>query len=203
MNANILGSNRFRSATIRTFIENFRDSLGNCLDSGVNNDNCSDALPVCSGTYIGTTVGAIQDGSTDCGTNADLDVWYRFTPEADGNVTFTVFELTGGLPFVLSVHDDGCPGSSSNEIDCDLDSTAEVTVPVTAGVTILIRIAVTNGSVAGNFFLNVDGTNDCAPPINDDCASPINICPGEYIGTTEGASGAGDYGDCEVGFRVR
>ena len=198
MNANILGSNRFRSAT-QTFIENFRDSLGNCLDSGVNNDNCSDALPVCSGTYIGTTVGAIQDGSTDCGTNADLDVWYRFTPEADGNVTFTVFELTGGLPFVLSVHR-GCPGSSSNEIDCDLDSTAEVTVPVTAGVTILIRIAVTNGSVAGNFFLNVDGT-DCAPPINDDCASPINICPGEYIGTTEGAT-AGDYGDCEVGFRV-
>jgi hypothetical protein len=69
-------------------------------------DNCADAEPVYAGfTYRCRTMNATKDGSSSACPNM-VDVWYKYTPVADGNLA-----VTGLCP---SIHT-GCPGTASNE----------------------------------------------------------------------------------------
>lgn len=195
MNPGITGANRFRNSGTPNSTADIlaHRNAQACLDGGLTNDDCRNAFEVCPGTYSGTNVLATQDGSTSCGSNANLDVWYSYTPGSSGSATIDTEGSTGLTDTVLSIHS-GCVGTTANEIACDdLSGTgflSTVTLPVTAGETYLIRVT-GFGNGSGTFQLNIAGPA-CAIPTNDDCSSPIDICPGEYFGTTQAATNDAD-----------
>lgn len=148
---------------------------------------CQGARSVCPGvTYSGTTAGANNDGSADCGSSAaSPDMWFSYVPRADGEASVS---LCGSqYDTVLSVHD-SCPGPNSQEIACDDDSCplgphSTVTFNAVVGKTYVIRVSGYNGA-AGEFSLsltgpacdaaadcNVDGVPDSCQLTNNDSNS--------------------------------
>jgi hypothetical protein len=112
------------------------------------------------GTYNGCTDHCTIDGSTTCGNGSPQgpDAWYRFTPPGSG--TLTVDTLGSTLDTVLSVHSDtGAFGSSANTLVCSDDfalpqTWSRVTLPVTAGQSLVIRVAGYGASV-GAYTLHI------------------------------------------------
>ena len=124
-------------------------------------DNCADAQMVCPGnTYYGSTVGANSDGSASCATSSTTaDVWYYYVPKTNG--TLAVETCGSGYDTALSLHD-GCPGLSSNELDCNDDYCyphSRVSTSVIAGQEYWIRVSGWDGST-GSFQMAVTGP-DC------------------------------------------
>lgn len=181
-----------RTETIPVLLQG-RNAAAPCLDPGVANDEASRAFVICGGVHTGNTSGATSDGSSTCGDSNDSpDVWYSYRPNASGLVTMQ----TCGSSFdtVLSVHDD-YPGTVANQVACDNNScggsnSSSVVFLADAGQTYWVRIAGHSGA-AGAYQLSVLGPV-CNPPVNDDCAHAQNICPGEYQGTTSGATNDGE-----------
>jgi outer membrane protein assembly factor BamB len=119
------------------------DGIGDACDG--TSDLCSAAIPLCPGTVSGTNAGATTDGAASCNPFASLnrDVWYSYTPGADGTVTLDAC----GSPFTafyLSVHS-SCPGTPQNELVCDGTSCESVwpmlTFDATAGTTYYVRVS--------------------------------------------------------------
>lgn len=118
------------------------------------NDACADAIAVCPGnTYISDTTLTTRDGTSSCGTsNTTRDIWYKYSPFASGSA---VFSLCGSsYDAVMSIHTD-CPGSPSNQLACNDDSTgpgcngslsSEITLSVSAGTTYYVRVTGYNGA---------------------------------------------------------
>lgn len=191
MNPSITGANRFNATeTVPDLIAHRSTRL--CLSGGVNNDLARNALVVCAGTYVTDTTYATQDGSTSCGLNANLDVWFLYTPRFDGSATFDT-EGSTLTDTVLSVHSEAA-GTTVNQIGCNDDGgtglLSSLTLPVVAGTSYLIRVAGYNNT-AGAITLNIAGPA-CEIPINNACADAIDICPGEYYGNTVGATNDGE-----------
>jgi len=116
------------------------DGTGDVCDSIP--DACLDATPLCPGTLTGSTVGATNDGASSCSSNpANKDVWYSYTPSADGPVT--VDGCGSAYSYFLSVHT-GCPGNIESQIGCALygcgSAWPKVTFDGVAGETYLIRV---------------------------------------------------------------
>ncbi|HET6278315.1 MAG TPA: thrombospondin type 3 repeat-containing protein, partial [Candidatus Polarisedimenticolia bacterium] len=162
-------------------------------------DNCEDALIVAPGTRLGFTRFNTTDGSASCeGPGSNPDVWYRYTPCAAGTL---VVDVTGscdafGCFFpVVSLHP-GCPGTSANELACNAGIgglQSRVTIPVTPGVPVLIRVSGQIGPAAtiSNFTLTLTG-----PPISgadqdgDGVCDSGDNCPGVF--NTDQDNGDGD-----------
>jgi hypothetical protein len=129
-------------------------------------DACANAIEACPGTaYTGDTSAATNDGSSSCGdSNSSPDLWYKYTPGANGTATFSLCSGTS-YDSVLSVHS-GCPGTSGNDLGCDDDGCGSgggpstVTISVTAGNTYYIRVTGWSGS-AGPYTLMITGP-ECA-----------------------------------------
>ena len=103
---------------------------------------CADAEPICPGDYVGDTSNATNDGASSCdyGTPGK-DVWYRYQPKTDGEVTISLCH--SNFDTMLSVHT-ACPGTPGNEIACNDDACghrSEVTTAVTANTIYFIRVA--------------------------------------------------------------
>lgn len=140
------------------------DGLGDACDS--NSDLCTTALPICPGTFDGSTFGATNDGTSTCSPFATLnkDVWFKYTPQTSGSVTIS----TCGSAYdnYLSVHS-GCPGTTANQVACNHGGCggvwASVTFNATAGQPYLVRV---NGYGANQieFTLTLNGPV-CQPPI--------------------------------------
>lgn len=186
MNSTITGAMRFESAAMLDIIVS--RNAATCLQGTPANDNCSDAYVVNSGTTIGSNIGATQDGSTGCGFNANLDVWYSYTPSFGSTVVVDTEGSTTLTDTVLSVHT-GCPGTGFNEVACDDFSgtgfLSSLSFQAQGGTTYLIRVS-GYGNASGNFALNIAGP-PAAIPRNNLCQDAVEICPGEYAGTTESA----------------
>jgi hypothetical protein len=144
-------------------------------------------------TYGGTT-NATSDGSTTCGFNSNLDVWFNVTPPYTGTVQFD----TCGSFFdtVISLHT-GCPGTTGNQVACNDDAgslgpcpftlQSAMNVNVNGGQTYYLRVAGYNNQT-GNFTLN----SRYVPPANDNCSSATAYTPGTSVtGTLAGASNDG------------
>jgi hypothetical protein len=153
------------------------------------NDSCVDAIAICPGTSrSGNTISASSDGSSSCGSSSSSpDAWYHYTPNSNGTGTFSLCNAGSNYDTVLSVHT-GCPGSSSNELDCDDDfcgvgGSSQVSISVTAGVTYWVRVTGWNGS-AGDFELTVSG-----PSCASGCSSDGDCDDGNFCNGSETCSG--------------
>jgi hypothetical protein len=161
------------------------------------NDGCANANVIGVGTYTGTTVGAFNDGPTNCGlaTTNGPDVWYAFTAGCNGTLKID----TCGTAFdtAVSVHT-GCPGTTANQLACNDDcaiaglsctSTTQscLTLAASSGTTYYIRMGGFNGA-SGAYVLHV--ILDAGLP-NDSCASATPIGIGTVNGTTCGATNDG------------
>ena len=126
------------------------------LEGGVPaNDDCSDAPLIGNGTFVGTTVGAGNDGSSDCGGADAPDVWFRYSSPVGG----TIFADTFGSDFdtVLSVHSGSCPATRDTELTCNdnaLGLQSAVNFNIAPGEEVLIRLSGFAGD-SGQFALNV------------------------------------------------
>ncbi|MBI3847149.1 MAG: hypothetical protein HY292_21180 [Planctomycetes bacterium] len=210
MNPSITCSLRFDPAQSIPEITTHRNSRV-CLTGGGagTRDACRDAIPVCNGTYFGTTALATNDGSSNCGTSSTTpDAWFTYVPGTSG--TLNLDTCTSGYDTVLSVHS-ACPGTTTNEIACNDDATAtcsgtfqsSVSVAVTGGSRYFIRVSGFNGST-GSFVLHVSGPA-CPTPSNDACGNALVICPGTYFGstvtaTTDGSATAGTSTSADVWY---
>ena len=158
----------------------------------VSNDLCDSAVAIAAGgDYQGTTVEATGVTETACADNDTSDVWYSYTPAADGLVNITL----AGSDFdtTLAVYD----SCNTEELACnddfghpDIDS--QVALDMTQDVTYLIRVAGYDGQ-AGDFTLSI---NDDPPGLNNDsCLGAIAIEPNDvYPGITVGATGPDQSG---------
>ncbi len=169
------------------------------------NGTCDTAIDVCPGSVSGSTVGVPNDGSAGCGaSNSTPDVWYRYTPDANGVATASLCSGTS-YDSVISVHT-ACPGSSGNQVDCDDDGCGDVggpstvTFSVTTGNAYLIRITGWNGSV-GLFTLNVSGpacVPGCSVPADCDDGNPCTTdsCPGGVCQNANNSDPCNDGDSC-------
>jgi len=132
--------------------------------SAPTNDDCNSAIPITMGTVTGDLAGATQDGGDNlCSCSDEPDVWYSFTsPEAGTLIVDTCgSEALSSLNTILSVHS-GCPGTPLNLLACDndlatcSDHDSLVSIEVSAGQTVFIRVGNFCTFVAAQFRLNVE-----------------------------------------------
>ncbi len=167
--------------------------------TGLTNDVCANALSVTEGQTLGTLMGATLDGSSGCGGESQPDVWYSYTAPTAGTVqidTCGTNDLGGtdqGTDTILSVHS-GCPGTTANQLACNDDSASgnvplacsetdiggtrrdsALSLSMSQGQTILIRITKYSGAQLGSFFLNI-----AMQPANDECAGALPMVEGSY-----------------------
>ncbi len=163
-------------------------AAGPALTARAQSNSCAGATVIGEGTFMGTTSGATNDGSANCGSSSTApDVWYRITPAA--NCQLRLNTCGSSYDTVLSVHT-GCPGTSANQLGCNDDDPinqcgldSRLSIPATAGISYYIRIAGFAGA-SGAFVLNVA----CGPPPSDACANAIPVVSGTTFADSTGAS---------------
>jgi len=162
------------------------------------NDFCSSATAISgNGPWFGTNVCSATDGPSPCGLLSN-DVWYNWTSNVTGTVTFNTCNPGTTYDTVLSVYDgSGCTGT---QLGCNDD------IPCAPALRSGLPIAVGNGNVykvqvggfsgaTGNFQLNVEPP--CTTPVNDNCASATAIAgPGPFFGTNVCATLDGPLPSC-------
>ncbi len=158
----------------------------------VPNDLCDSAIAIAAGgDYQGTTLEATGAIETTCADNDTQDVWYSYTPAADGLVNITL--ANSDFDTTLAVYD----SCNTEELACnddfghpDIDS--QVALYMTEGTIYLIRVAGYDGQ-GGDFTLSI---NDDPPGLDNDlCLGAVPIEPNEvYPGTTVGATGPDQSG---------
>jgi len=142
------------------------------------NDNCEDALTAVDGMNQWNNAGATTDGPTATGCEQSLtrDVWFNYTASCDGAVIIDTIGSTEATDTLLAVYDGhGCVGAllACND-DIDLNNgilTSRVTVPVTAGQQLKIRVGTWVSGPTGAGLLNIACVD------NDECvaAQPMSI----------------------------
>jgi V8-like Glu-specific endopeptidase len=142
------------------------------------NDNCGSAnvLTGVAGTRTGDVTGASNDGATTCGSSSsNPDVWYTYTACTSGTLsvnTCGTHDANGvdtGMDTVVSAHS-ACPGTSVNTITCNDDWSSgsppnacagsdagnardsAITVSMTAGQTVWVRVSHFSTDVANGVF---------------------------------------------------
>jgi hypothetical protein len=160
------------------------------------NDNCAAAINVGEGIFAFDNRASTTDGSaSSCGGGFN-DVWYRYTPTVNGEVTI---ETCGRASFdtMLSAYDT-CYGTelACNDDACD-DVTSQITLNVTQGVPVIIRFASYSPGDTGSGSIRIFSS---APPANDNCANATPVSEGVFPfdttnATTDGTNSCGFGGD--------
>jgi hypothetical protein len=171
----------------------YRDTR-TCLDPHLEIDDVLNAQVIGPGSYFGSTDQATVDGTSSCdGSQAPgPDVWYRYTPSVNGNVTLQTCQSPTNFNTTLSLWR-GCPRNAAateiacNDNVCGLQSV--LSSSVVAGTTYWIRLAGSNGA-RGVYNMILNGPA-AAVPVNDDVEEAMIIGPGEYRGTLLSASSDG------------
>ena len=178
---------RFHPTETIPEIKAYRDAAS-CLDSGVINDTCANAMELTPGIMRGTVVGATQDGTTNATGTSGADVWYTYQPASNGTLTLATCDAYTDFDTVLSIHS-GCVGTGGNEIasnDQFCGDQSQVSTAVTAGEVYLIRVAGWSNA-SGIFQLDVTGPASM-PPLNDAWQNAMHIGPGTYYQNTDNAN---------------
>lgn len=167
-------------------------------------DSCADPIivPASGGTATTTLLGATTEGfliASGCGDPAGRDVFFRFTPEADGAYRFSTCD-SASQDAVLSLHT-SCPTSQSVRLlsgdpaaDCANDGCSggllpsiAASTPLTAGQSCIIRVAIasattTGDGVGGPITLRVTRLGACCRPEGSCTITIQSECVG--IGST-------------------
>jgi hypothetical protein len=155
------------------------------------NDNCANATAltigatctVTTGTTAGATASTAPVPVPTCGgptTGPLLDVWYRVTVPANGNVTVTTSAITGSLvdDTVLELYSGTCAALTSIGCNDDTGTTGFSTVSVTgqtAGATLYVRVRSYGTSALGQFGICATSpTVVCGDPTNATIANVTN-----------------------------
>jgi len=135
-------------------------------------DACIGATPVVEGTYVGCTINATVEGSSNCvdGLQVAPDIFFNYYAAESGTVRFDTFG--SGFDTVLSVHE-GCPANSQNVVACNDDwsifeITSYVQAHVTGGQEYIVRVSGVDGA-KGGFALHV---SELTP---DPCPADFNF----------------------------
>ena len=180
------------------FIDDF--SISSDPTSGVENDECVDAIALVGGDNPFTTVGSTNSGiddpiscSTSGGPTVTRDVWFTYTAFCTGTLDLST---CGAADFDtrISVYltSSGCPSTGSAPIACSDDSCGDQTQVSTfalAGTSYLIRIGSSDGST-GSGVLNIE-CGGVAGPENDECSDAEIITAGVTAVSTIGATDSG------------
>jgi hypothetical protein len=174
------------------------DGLGDACDDFVP-DDCTDAIAICPGSFTASNEEATNDGWASCGLPQDSkDVWYSYTPSADGLVTVDMCSATYNA--VLSVHT-GCPGGIANEVGCDVFSCSGfpwVTFEAIAGQTYLIRATGWQWS-AGQFTLTLTGPACGVACTADTQCDDGNPCTDDICDQTGSCTNTNNSAVCDDG----
>jgi len=166
-------------------------------------DSCAGATLVTNGTYAYDLAGATNEGNSAsaCGaTGTAEDVWFAYTSANAGNLVLSTCGLTSG-DSVLAAYSDCATQIACQDDFCGLQT--QLTVPVSAGQTVLIRIAdFFGGTHAGS--ISITGPGGGPPPgSNDTCANAIVANNGNNAFDTTGYTTDGPteclfFGDNQV-----
>ncbi|MFQ5461767.1 MAG: IPTL-CTERM sorting domain-containing protein [Phycisphaerae bacterium] len=142
--------------------------LPECAPPPPSGDTCDSCITVdAAGASGDTSDNAASGPFPSCGASTGPDEWLCYTAPADCTVTF---DLCGsGFDTVLSAFSD-CAGTelACNDDSCGLQSS--ITLAVTAGEVINLRVGGFGSGSAGAYVLNV--TESCGPvTCGDDCVA--------------------------------
>ncbi|MEM7200030.1 MAG: VCBS repeat-containing protein [Planctomycetota bacterium] len=160
------------------------------------NDGCTNAAPIALGATAGTNVGATTGPTTgSCGGMA-RDVWYAFTPVADGMVTAATCPSSGGtasFSTCVAVFTGAC--GALTEIGCNNNGgcgrgRSELTWAATQGQTYFLAVGGSNGA-QGTFTVAL--TFDLA---GDECREAMPLSEGITAGSNRGATASLLSGAC-------
>jgi hypothetical protein len=176
--------------------------VGYTLPGPPANDLCGNATTLANGqSLFGTIFGAGQDASASCVFTQSPDVWYSFTANCAGTVTFDTEGST--LDTVMSVFA-GCGGT---QLFCNDDfnppnRASRITFTTTPFQTYRIRIGGFGGG-QGNFNIRAQ----ISAPSNDNCFNAVALPSGTYAFDSCGSTTDGpdepdlclNAGDSQVG----
>ena len=155
-------------------------------------DTCDIALPIaCGGSETGTTAGATSNGAPagTCGTGTGAPgVWYNFTGNGD---IVTASLCTSGFDTKIQVYEGACGALtcvSGNDDACGLQS--ETVFISTVGVEYYIYVF-GFGSSTGAYQLDVTCVTPPPPPVNDECATAIDLTVNNHLDCDADADGDG------------
>ncbi|MFO0875697.1 MAG: GC-type dockerin domain-anchored protein [Phycisphaerales bacterium] len=136
-------------------------------------DYCIDATPVGAGEIPFSTVGATTDGPPlppRCAPPGDDqihdDIWFRFVASCSGELRASTCDAAD-FDTRLAIYADGCPDDGATPLGCSDDapgcgSGSDVTIPVSAGATYVIRLGGALGA-SGHGTLTISATCDGCP----------------------------------------
>ncbi len=180
------------SVTLDLFRPGTPASISVPLPAQNSGDACIRALPITGGSHQFEIYTASTDGPAEAACGAfdginDNDIWYRYTPLCTG--TATISTCDSSFDTTLAVYAGGCPEAPGTAIACNNDACgqqAQLTVPVQAGVPVLIRVGGLAGAVGiGRLTVN------CAESgaVNyDECSGAIDVYTGFTIFDNIGAT---------------
>ncbi len=163
------------------------------------NDDCAGAYPAGEGSHAYDLTGSTLDGPSDCDSNIANDVWFAYTPSANGTATIGTCAQSGSNDdSVLAVYDGAtCPTAGATCLASSDDACGSggfmstVDVAVTGGNTYLIQVAGWNGGEG-------DGTLDISlvACTNDDCCGADQVGEGSHAYDLTGSTLDGPA-DCD------
>lgn len=167
---------------ITTFSNAIKDL---CPDPTPPNDDCSGAFVVSEGVTPFSTIAATPDGpdeAKDCTFFGDdgfgSDIWFGHIAQCTG--TLTVSLCGSSYNTKLAVYPFSCPKTPGSVLACDLISCpgelrSEVSLPVTAGQALRIRIGGHHGAVGeGLLTIWCEEESSCPADLTDDGAVDVS-----------------------------
>lgn len=186
MHPSLTCANQFHSSSINAIIayRNAVSCLPNCTDPPAN-DDCQSTQVVLEGATPFDNIDATTDGPAEpsCAFGGDSqiqrDVWFGHVAQCTGELTISLCDSTFATK--IAVYDFPCPTQSGTVLACDTiscptNNRSQITIPVTAGQALRIRVGGLNGA-QGQGILNIHcepSAPQCPADINGDSLVDIS-----------------------------
>src|SRR4030095_1604420 len=163
------------------------------------NNKCANAIVVNNGATNWSNAFATTDGpaggpSNGCEQFMDRDIWFNYTATCNGAIIIDTLGSTGNTDTVVAAYDTfACPPGAFLGCNDDISGTnalSSLTVPVTAGQQIKIRVGSFVGGPEGAGILNIACVG------NDICPAATALAVGATVNGSLAGSTADTLPDC-------